>query len=80
MSHSHEDPFTFEPSNHDLGNWMTIPGNSTTWSEHDAQMLLFSNEEHLKEYLYDNLWSEDYNTSIHAQGYNEYTDGYTARV
>ena len=43
-------------------------------------MLLFSNEEHLKEYLYDNLWSEDYNTSIHAQGYNEYTDGYTARV
>ena len=82
-SHSafHADPFTFIPSEQDLTNWMTIPGNnSTTWSEYDAKMLLFSNEGPLKEYLADNLWSEDYNTSIHAEGYNDYTDGYTARI
>ena len=59
---------------------MTIPGNSTYWSEFDAHMLLFSNHIELKHYLDDNLWSTDYQTSHHAEGYNEYTDGYTARV
>ena len=59
---------------------MTIIGNSTTWSEYNATMLLFSNEIHLKDYLSVDLWSEDYNTAIHAKGYQEYTDGYSARV
>ena len=73
-------PLIFTPSEHDNSNWMTIPGNSTTWSEYDAYMLLYSNENNLKDYLATDLWSEDYNTSIHAEGYQEYTDGYAARV
>ena len=43
-------------------------------------MLLFSNENNLKSYLATDLWSEDYNTEIHAKGYQEYTDGYAARI
>ena len=59
---------------------MIIPGNSTHWTEYNSTMLLFSNEPYLRSYLDENLWSEDYNTSIHAEGYSEYTDGYAARV
>ena len=74
-------PLIFEPSESDIQNWMTIPGgNSTTWTDNDAYMLLYSNEINLKDYLATDLWSEDYNTSIHARGYQEYTDGYAARV
>ena len=59
---------------------MTIPGNADTWSEYSAYMLLYSNEINLKNYLASDLWSEDYNTSIHAKGYQDYTDGYSARI